>query len=151
MEEKGWSKNEISTIVSRNKLLLVSRIFRAQFGNWFPVLLQFPIRDTQNVLLKLCIYHSDCRNLFSLSTSCFTSDTPRSSAPRFLVVLALSRVSCSNTPIYCLFVHVMLRCLSVSHTRVYPKVSELTAWSESCKCYSSLPLGAVVSLFCESV
>jgi hypothetical protein len=33
---------------------------------------------------------------------------------------------------------------------VYPKVSELAAWSENCKWYSSLPLGAVVSLFCES-
>jgi hypothetical protein len=36
-------------------------------------------------------------------------------------------------------------------TRVYPKVSGLAAWSENCKLYSSLPLGAVVSLFCESV
>jgi hypothetical protein len=31
------------------------------------------------------------------------------------------------------------------------KVSWLAAWSENCKWYSSLPLGAVVSLFCESV
>jgi hypothetical protein len=31
--------------------------------------------------------------------------------------------------------------------RVYPKVSKLAAWSENCKWYSSLPLGAVVSLF----
>jgi hypothetical protein len=30
---------------------------------------------------------------------------------------------------------------------VYPKVSRLAAWSENCKWYSSLPLGAVVSLF----
>jgi hypothetical protein len=29
---------------------------------------------------------------------------------------------------------------------VYPKVSGLTAWSENCNWYSSLPLGAVVSL-----
>jgi hypothetical protein len=36
-------------------------------------------------------------------------------------------------------------------TRAYPKVSGLAAWSENCKCYSSLPLGAVVSLFSESV
>jgi hypothetical protein len=35
-------------------------------------------------------------------------------------------------------------------TRVYPKVSRLAAWSDSCKWYSSLPLGAVISLFCES-
>jgi hypothetical protein len=35
--------------------------------------------------------------------------------------------------------------------RVYPKVSRLAVWSENCKWYSSLPLGAVVSLFCESV
>jgi hypothetical protein len=27
--------------------------------------------------------------------------------------------------------------------RVYPKVSGLAAWSENCKWYSSLPLGAV--------
>jgi hypothetical protein len=27
------------------------------------------------------------------------------------------------------------------HTRVYPEVSELAAWSENCKWYSSLPLG----------
>jgi hypothetical protein len=32
----------------------------------------------------------------------------------------------------------------------YPKVSGPAAWSENCKWYSSLPLGAVVSLFCES-
>jgi len=34
------------------------------------------------------------------------------------------------------------------YTRVCPKVSGLVAWSENCKWYSSLPLGAVVSLFC---
>jgi hypothetical protein len=36
-------------------------------------------------------------------------------------------------------------------TWVYPKVSGLAAWSENCKWYSSLPLDAVVLLFCESV
>jgi hypothetical protein len=36
-------------------------------------------------------------------------------------------------------------------TRVYPKLSELAAWSENYKWYSSLPLDATVSLFCESV
>jgi hypothetical protein len=36
-------------------------------------------------------------------------------------------------------------------TRVYPKLSGLDAWSENFKWYSSLPLGAVVSLFCELV
>jgi hypothetical protein len=40
---------------------------------------------------------------------------------------------------------------SSSHTRVYPKVSGLAAWSENCKLYSSLPLDAIVSLLCESV
>jgi len=34
------------------------------------------------------------------------------------------------------------------HTRVYPKVSWLAARSENYKWYSSLPLGAVASLFC---
>jgi hypothetical protein len=37
-----------------------------------------------------------------------------------------------------------------THTQVYPKVSGLAAWSENCKWYSILPLGAVVSLFCDS-
>jgi hypothetical protein len=37
------------------------------------------------------------------------------------------------------------------NTRAYPKVSGLAAWSENCKWYSSLALGAVVSLFCEPV
>jgi hypothetical protein len=34
---------------------------------------------------------------------------------------------------------------------VYPNVSGLAACSENCKWYSSLPLGAVVLLFCLSV
>jgi hypothetical protein len=41
--------------------------------------------------------------------------------------------------------------IELTNTRVYPKVSGLAAWSENCKWYSSLPLGAAVSLFCESV
>jgi hypothetical protein len=40
---------------------------------------------------------------------------------------------------------------NVTCRRVYPKVSRLAAWSENCKWHSSLPLSAVVSLFCESV
>jgi hypothetical protein len=36
-------------------------------------------------------------------------------------------------------------------TRVYPKVSGLAAWNENCLWYSSLSLGAVISLFCGSV
>jgi hypothetical protein len=34
---------------------------------------------------------------------------------------------------------------------VHPEVSGLATWSENCKEYKSVPLGAVVSLFCESV
>jgi diadenosine tetraphosphatase ApaH/serine/threonine PP2A family protein phosphatase len=37
------------------------------------------------------------------------------------------------------------------NTKVYPEGSGLAAWSENCKWYSSLPLGAVVSLFYEPV
>jgi hypothetical protein len=37
------------------------------------------------------------------------------------------------------------------HTRMYPKVSGLAAWSKNYKWYSSLPLDAIVSLFCGSV
>jgi hypothetical protein len=39
----------------------------------------------------------------------------------------------------------------IQHMNMYPKVSGLAAWSENCKWYSSLPLDAGVSLFCESV
>jgi hypothetical protein len=35
--------------------------------------------------------------------------------------------------------------------RVYPEASGMAAWSENCKWYRSLPLDAIVSLFCESV
>jgi hypothetical protein len=37
----------------------------------------------------------------------------------------------------------------IRFTRLYPKASGLAAWSEN-KWYSSLPLGVIVSLFCES-
>jgi hypothetical protein len=36
-------------------------------------------------------------------------------------------------------------------TRLYPKVSGLAAWNENYEWCSSVPLGAVVSLFCETV
>jgi hypothetical protein len=39
---------------------------------------------------------------------------------------------------------------NIKNTRAYPKVSGLAAWSENCKWYNSLPLGAIVSLFFES-
>jgi hypothetical protein len=38
-----------------------------------------------------------------------------------------------------------------TYRKVYPKVSELAAWSKNYKWYSYVPLGAVVSLFCESI
>jgi hypothetical protein len=37
------------------------------------------------------------------------------------------------------------------YTMRYPKVSGLAAWSENCKWYSFLPLGAVISLYSASV
>jgi hypothetical protein len=39
----------------------------------------------------------------------------------------------------------------IIYTRMYPKISGLAVWSEKCKWYNSLPLGAVVSLLGESV
>jgi hypothetical protein len=39
----------------------------------------------------------------------------------------------------------------VKNTKEYLQVSRLAAWSKNCKWYSSLQLGAVVLLFCESV
>jgi hypothetical protein len=41
--------------------------------------------------------------------------------------------------------------LTEMFTGMYPKVSGLAARSENCKLYSSIPLSAVLSLFCESV
>jgi hypothetical protein len=50
---------------------------------------------------------------------------------------------------YC---HFLQRCFdNRSNTWVYPKVSGLAAWSEDYKRYSSLPLGAAVSLFWVSL
>jgi hypothetical protein len=51
----------------------------------------------------------------------------------------------------CVFPPVIRMCVDCVCTRMYPKVSGLATWSENCKLYRSLPLGAVVSLFCESV
>jgi hypothetical protein len=47
--------------------------------------------------------------------------------------------------------HVEAVLLGLTCTRVCPKVSGLAAWSENCKWHIYLPLGAVVSLFYESV
>jgi hypothetical protein len=55
-------------------------------------------------------------------------------------------VTLFNMKLFCKFEVYGLR-----YMRVYPKVSGLAALSENCKWHSSLPLGAVVSLFCESV
>jgi hypothetical protein len=41
--------------------------------------------------------------------------------------------------------------LKKGYTKVYQKVYGLAAWNENCKWYSSLPLDAVVSLFCGLV
>jgi hypothetical protein len=55
-----------------------------------------------------------------------------------------------NSDIIIIFILRALKNVISEHClRVYPKVSGLAAWSENCKWYSSLPLGAVVSLFCE--
>jgi hypothetical protein len=55
-----------------------------------------------------------------------------------------------NARIYSCTPHVRLRECGARYESV-PKISGLATWSENCKWYSSLPLGAVVSLFCESV
>jgi hypothetical protein len=46
----------------------------------------------------------------------------------------------------------MVHFMTLSHLhniRVYPKDSRLAAWNKNCKWYTSLPLGAAASLFCE--
>jgi hypothetical protein len=45
----------------------------------------------------------------------------------------------------------LMSACALVYMRVYPKVSGLATWRKNCKWYSSLPLGAVVSLFCKSV
>jgi hypothetical protein len=47
------------------------------------------------------------------------------------------------------YIHTYVR--TYVRTRVYPKISGLAAWGENSEWYSSLPLGAVVLLLCESV
>jgi hypothetical protein len=49
------------------------------------------------------------------------------------------------------YLNVKPHILETRSTKVYPKVSRLASWSENCKWYISLPLGEVISLFCESV
>jgi len=44
----------------------------------------------------------------------------------------------------CQFVVILLGAKTLTGTSVYPKVSGLAAWSENCKWYGFLPLGAVV-------
>jgi len=41
--------------------------------------------------------------------------------------------------------------MTYRNIRVHLKVSELASGSKDCKCYSSQPVGADISLFCESV
>jgi hypothetical protein len=65
---------------------------------------------------------------------------------RKIVKKALEEYSTKQLMVYMNFVQIF----EGHSTRVCPKISGLVAWSENCK-YSSLPLGAVVSLFCESV
>jgi hypothetical protein len=60
----------------------------------------------------------------------------------------LSRICCCYTSLTILESRAQIR---QTYTKVYPKVSGLAAWSDNCKWYSSLPLGVVVSLFCESI
>jgi hypothetical protein len=61
-----------------------------------------------------------------------------------IYVTAISPKILTDPPFIIIFFH--------SHyTRLCPKVSGLAAWSENCKWYSSLQLGAVVSLFYELV
>jgi hypothetical protein len=55
----------------------------------------------------------------------------------------------SYTYIYT-YIHTYTHTHTHTHGRVYPKDSGLASWSENCKWYTSLPLVAVVSLFCES-
>jgi len=71
------------------------------------------------------------------------------------VTLPMEHLSCDthsrcHDEIYCNTMYIKT-ILNYECTRVHPKVYGLAAWDENCKWYSSLPLGAVVSLFCDRV
>jgi hypothetical protein len=72
-------------------------------------------------------------------------DWSYTSTPQYAFMACCSIKSTGTTLCVCVHTH------THTHTRVYPKVSGLASWSENCKWYSSLPLCAVVSLFCELV
>jgi hypothetical protein len=65
--------------------------------------------------------------------------------------LQISLISCQERNLGWEIPYIVITVAGKRYTKVYPKVSGLAAWSENCKWYSSLPLGAVVSLFYESV
>jgi hypothetical protein len=67
----------------------------------------------------------------------------------------LNEIMLKSHSIFCSCFNLFKMCFRAetygSFTRVYPKVSEMAALSENWKRYSSPPLDAVVSLYCESV
>jgi hypothetical protein len=77
------------------------------------------------------------------------SQVDHSTSSRVEVKNAWSYTSTPPTRIHGVVLHL---CLTVRFfwkrtTRMYPKFSGLAAWSENCKWYSSLPLGAVYRYF----
>jgi hypothetical protein len=70
-----------------------------------------------------------------------------------IFALELTTFLASKDALACKFPNSLFQILNNGwprHTRAYPKVSGLSAWTEDCKWYSSLPLGAVVSLYCDN-
>jgi hypothetical protein len=73
-----------------------------------------------------------------------------------LLLAPYSRISsnlltCQEFSVVFFIIHFKINTVLWRYRTVYPKVSQLVAWSENCIWYRSLPLDAVVSLFCESV
>jgi len=138
----GWSIEFFSSLPSPDRVWGPSSFLSNGYRGLLPSFIHsFPF----TVSLSLCLY--------SLTQPLFTA---YSSNWIFVLRVAQCEQFFTFTSHVILHIIEMSRFMTVStpgkeRTRVYPKVSGLAARSQNWKWYSSLPLGAGVSLFRESV
>jgi hypothetical protein len=89
--------------------------------------------------------------LFCIIGKKVSSVTVGSSRKKVPITLILTKTHHTLTFAWITSVFSNMRAFTSPYMKKYPKVSNLASWSENCKWYSSLPLGAVLSPFCESV
>jgi len=139
---------------SRHRLsfpLHASRIFRTWSfpRHWTWTDSAHRMNSTTSILLSNLWNTSLCRHLISRyrrryrCIACYLHEAKLYASPNIIRAIKSTWMTCWG--------HVARMGRWEVHTRVYPKVAGVAAWCENCKWYSSLPLGAVVSLFCESV